>query len=87
MPLKQLTDEQVRTLPVAEKDRWWLTEVYQGDVPQMTLRVVVVGFILGGLLSITNLYVGAKAGWSLGVGITSVILGRLTGSGGSASKG
>jgi len=34
----------------------------------------VMGFILGGLLSITNLYVGAKAGWSLGVAITAVIL-------------
>ena len=40
----------------------------------MTVRVVVMGFLLGGLLSITNLYVGAKAGWSLGVAITAVIL-------------
>ena len=31
-------------------------------------------FILGGLLSITNLYIGAKTDWSLGVAITSVIL-------------
>jgi uncharacterized oligopeptide transporter (OPT) family protein len=30
--------------------------------------------ILGGVLSLTNLYVGAKTGWTLGVGITSVIL-------------
>ena len=30
--------------------------------------------ILGRLLSLTNLYVGAKTGWTLGVGITSVIL-------------
>ena len=30
--------------------------------------------MLGGLLSLTNLYVGAKTGWTLGVGITSVIL-------------
>jgi len=74
MALKQLTDEQIRTLTVEEKDRWWLENVYQGDVPQMTFRVVVMGFFLGGLLSISNLYVGAKAGWSLGVAITSVIL-------------
>ena len=30
--------------------------------------------LIGGLLSLTNLYVGAKTGWTLGVGITSVIL-------------
>ncbi len=74
MAIKQLTDEQIRTLTVEQKDRWWLENVYQGDVPQMTVRVVIMGFLLGGLLSITNLYVGAKAGWSLGVAITSVIL-------------
>jgi uncharacterized oligopeptide transporter (OPT) family protein len=74
MAIKQLTEEQVRTMTLEQKDRWWLENVYQGDVPQMTARVVVMGFILGGLLSITNLYVGAKAGWSLGVAITAVIL-------------
>ena len=74
MAIKQLTDEPSRTLTVEQKDRWWLENVYQGDVPQMTVRVVIMGFLLGGLLSITNLYVGAKAGWSLGVAITSVIL-------------
>ncbi len=74
MAIKQLTEDQVRTMTVEEKDRWWLENVYQGDVPQMTVRVVISGFLLGGLLSITNLYVGAKAGWSLGVAITAVIL-------------
>ena len=74
MAIKQLTDEQIRTMTVEEKDRWWLENVYQGDVKQMTVRVVLMGFVLGGLLSISNLYVGAKAGWSLGVAITSVIL-------------
>ena len=74
MAIKQLTEEQTRTMSVEEKDRWWLENVYQGDVPQMTVRVIVSGFLLGGLLSITNLYVGAKAGWSLGVAITAVIL-------------
>ncbi|MGD8452042.1 MAG: OPT family oligopeptide transporter [Phycisphaerae bacterium] len=74
MAIKQLTEEQIHTMTVEEKDRWWLENVYQGDVPQMTVRVVIMGFFLGGLLSITNLYVGAKAGWSLGVAITAVIL-------------
>ena len=30
--------------------------------------------LLGSVLALTNLYIGAKTGWSLGVGITSVIL-------------
>jgi uncharacterized oligopeptide transporter (OPT) family protein len=55
-------------------DRRWLAEVYRGDVPQLTPRVVVTGFVLGGALSITNLYVGAKTGATVGVTITAVIL-------------
>lgn len=74
MAIKHLTEEQIRDWTVEQKDRWWLENVYQGDTPQMTVRVVVMGFVLGGLLSITNLYVGAKAGWTLGVAITAVIL-------------
>src|SRR5262245_28330728 len=43
-------------------------------MPQLTIRSALTGMILGGVLSLTNLYVGAKTGWTLGVGITSVIL-------------
>jgi OPT family oligopeptide transporter len=43
-------------------------------MPQLTLRSGLTGMMIGGLLSLTNLYVGAKTGWTLGVGITSVIL-------------
>lgn len=74
MALKQLTEEQVRTWTLEQKDRWWLENVYQGDVPQFTFRAGLTGFLLGFVLSVTNLYVGAKTGWTLGVGITSVIL-------------
>ncbi len=74
MAIKQLTEEQVQTWTREQKDRWWLTEVFKGDMPQLTLRAAVTGFLLGGILSATNLYVGAKTGWTLGVGITSVIL-------------
>ena len=37
-------------------------------MPQLTLRAAVTGFLLGGVLSATNLYVAAKTGWTLGVG-------------------
>ncbi len=74
MAIQHLTDEQVRTWTLEQKDRWWLENVFRGNMPQLTLRSGLTGFLLGGILSATNLYVGAKTGWSLGVGITSVIL-------------
>lgn len=74
MALKQLSDEEVRTLSLEQKDRWWLENVWRGNMPQLTLRSALTGMILGAILSLTNLYVGAKTGWTLGVGITSVIL-------------
>ena len=74
MALQHLTDEEIRTWTREQKDRWWLTNVYRGHMPQLTVRAAVTGFLLGGVLSATNLYIGAKTGWSLGVGVTSVIL-------------
>lgn len=74
MAIKQLTADQIRTLSLQEKDEWWLKNIFRGDMPQLTLRSAITGMILGGLLSLTNLYIGARTGWSLGVGITSVIL-------------
>jgi OPT family oligopeptide transporter len=72
--IKELNEEQVRTMSLEEKDKWWLENVYQGDMPQLTLRSALTGMILGGILSLTNLYIGIKTGWTLGVGISSVIL-------------
>jgi len=74
MAIEQLSEEQVRNWTREQKDRWWFERVWRGDMPQLTLRSAVTGFLLGGVLSATNLYVGAKTGWTLGVGLTSVIL-------------
>ena len=74
MSLKQLTDEQIHSMTLEEKDQWWLKHVYKGDMPQLTLRSALTGMIIGGVLSVTNLYVGIKTGWTLGIGITSVVL-------------
>jgi OPT family oligopeptide transporter len=53
----------------------WLREVYQGDqVKQATARAILMGAILGGALSLQNLYVGLKTGWGLGVAITACVL-------------
>jgi uncharacterized oligopeptide transporter (OPT) family protein len=74
MAIPQLTDEQIRTWSLEKKDEWWLKNVFRGDMPQLTLRSALTGVVLGGILSLTNLYVGIRTGWTLGVGITSVIL-------------
>ncbi len=71
-------------LPVAgfegtpeEIERQWFEKVYTGrgdTMPQLTLRAVLMGSLLGGVLSLTNLYIGLKAGWGFGVAITACIL-------------
>ena len=60
-----------------EVERQWLEEVYRGrgdSMPQLTLRAVLMGTVLGGVLSLTNLYIGLKAGWGFGVTITACII-------------
>lgn len=74
MTLPHLSEEQLRTWTLEQKDKWWLENVYKGDMPQLTIRSALTGMLLGGVLSLTNLYVGIRTGWTLGVGITSVIL-------------
>jgi OPT family oligopeptide transporter len=58
-----------------EIERHWFENVYQGDrMPQLTARAVVMGMLLGMVLACSNVYVGLKAGWSMGVAITACIL-------------
>ncbi len=53
----------------------WYARVYRGDeIPQLTIRSVAVGSFLGFFLAFTNLYIGLKTGWALGVAITACIL-------------
>ncbi|MEY4615568.1 MAG: hypothetical protein RJB66_528 [Pseudomonadota bacterium] len=53
----------------------WFQTVYQGDtVPQLTFRAIAMGSLLGGFMALSNLYVGLKTGWGLGVAITACIL-------------
>lgn len=73
MSLKQLNEEQVKTWTLQQKDEWWLKNVYKGDMPQLTLRSAITGAVLGMFLCLTNLYIGIRTGWTLGVGITAVV--------------
>jgi OPT family oligopeptide transporter len=52
----------------------WFEHHYHGDIPQLTIRAVLTGAVLGGVMSLSNLYVGLKTGWGLGVAITACIL-------------
>ena len=74
MALKQLSAEEIRSWSREQKDRWWLENVFRGDMPQLTVRSGITGFLLGGILSATALYIAAKTGITIGVGLTSVIL-------------
>jgi uncharacterized oligopeptide transporter (OPT) family protein len=58
-----------------EAARWWIDNVYAGDhAVQLTPRAVITGMVIGGVMSISNLYVGLKTGWGLGVTITACII-------------
>lgn len=62
-------------LSTEERDREWLNHVYRGDKEKdLTLRAVVAGMLFGGLMALSNLYVGLKSGWGLGVDIAAVIV-------------
>src|SRR3954447_17018844 len=64
--------------PLSPEDRDaldWLENVYQGDrVKQLSVRSVVTGMLIGAVMSVSNLYVGLKTGWGLGVTITACII-------------
>jgi uncharacterized oligopeptide transporter (OPT) family protein len=60
-----------------EIERQWFERVYRGrgdSMAQLTWRAVLMGSVLGGVLSLTNLYIGLKSGWGFGVAITACIL-------------
>jgi uncharacterized oligopeptide transporter (OPT) family protein len=71
-----MADENLNQLKsVEERDQEWLDNVYRGDKEKdLTVRAVVAGMAFGGLMSISNLYVGLKSGWGLGVDIAAVVV-------------
>jgi uncharacterized oligopeptide transporter (OPT) family protein len=70
-PPLDLSPDEVNEL---DEDAWY-ERVYRGDdAPQLTVRAVGVGAALGFFLALTNLYIGLKIGWHLGVALTACIL-------------
>ena len=54
-------------------EKEWYSRAFRGDAAQLTVRAVLMGMGLGFLLAFTNVYVGLKAGWGLGVALTACI--------------
>src|SRR6516165_5550416 len=71
-----MADENLNPMKsVEERDQEWLDKVYRGDKEKdLTFRAVIAGMAFGGLMSISNLYVGLKSGWGLGVDIAAVVV-------------
>jgi len=44
------------------------------SLPQFTVRAVVTGMVLGGVLSLCNIYSGLKIGWGFNMSITAALL-------------
>src|SRR4051794_26501382 len=78
IPVEQLPPRPAPPTDEPEEDRdarIWLREVYQGDtVRQLSVRSIVTGMLIGAVMSVSNLYVGLKTGWGLGVTITACII-------------
>ncbi len=55
-------------------EREWYARAFRGqDAVQLTTRSLVMGCVLGFFLAFTNVYVGLKTGWGLGVALTACI--------------
>ena len=52
-----------------------MKNVYCGDqMRQFTFRSVIAAAGIGALMAVSNLYVGLKSGWGLGVTITAAVM-------------
>lgn len=60
--------------PTDDREAEWLRDVYRPDEPNLTLRAVIGGVLIGFVMSLSNIYVFFKTGWSMGVTLTACIL-------------
>jgi OPT family oligopeptide transporter len=66
----EIAPEQVALMDEAE----WYQRAYRRNAPQLTVRALVLGSTLGFFLAFTNVYIGLKTGWFLGVNLTACVL-------------
>ncbi|MDX2146890.1 MAG: OPT family oligopeptide transporter [Planctomycetota bacterium] len=58
-----------------QRDEHWMRHVYKGDsMPQLTVRAVVMGGLLGMAMAASNLYTTLAIGWAFGVAITACVM-------------
>jgi uncharacterized oligopeptide transporter (OPT) family protein len=62
------------SLPPEDPEAIWLRDVYQPGATNLTVRAVLGGIVIGGVMCLSNLYVFFKTGWSMGVTLTACIL-------------
>ncbi len=74
LPTKKATLPETQTSPPESPEARWRRDVYVDGCVQLTWRAVLTGALIGGVLGISNLYVGLKAGWAMGVAITACVL-------------
>lgn len=61
--------------PPDVKDAYWYNHMYQGDrMPQLTVRSVLMGGVLGMVMAASNLYTTLAIGWAFGVAITACVM-------------
>ena len=76
------------TADALARDAAWFTNIYLGDqVPQLTLRAVLTGALIGAFLGIGNLYMTMKIGVGFGVALSACLLSYIAWSGLSAISG
>lgn len=49
--------------------------IHPADMRELTLRAVLTGMLLGGVLSVCNIYAGLKIGWGMNMSVTAALLG------------
>src|SRR6476620_4996829 len=45
----------------------------EGEAPQLSVRAAVTGALIGGVMCLSNLYVGLKTGLAVGVSLTACV--------------
>lgn len=59
---------------MAEQESYYAR--FSSETPiRLTLRAILTGMILGGILALCNIYIGLKVGWGMGVSVTAALMG------------
>jgi putative OPT family oligopeptide transporter len=59
---------------VVDPDAIWMERTFRPSEPNLTVRAVLYGMLIGAAMCLSNLYVFFKTGWSMGVTLTACIL-------------